>query len=228
MLRPWQVHFRIDEREEKTVFLKLTNLISQEILYGRLVQGTMLPGSRSLSKELGINRKTVQAVYEELEAQGWLVTHPRKGTFVADVLPEKQLQIEPVSERTVNDKPITQEVIQRPNNDGVPDPRLIPYELFSRAYRHALIKIMQNQYMGYGDPRGMVELRQALQQMLSMERFMNVAEDEICIVRGSQMGIFLASRALPNRQELSLLKNYIIHLLLKHFSQMAFKWFLLN
>ena len=54
--------------------------------------------------------------------------------------------------------------------------------------------------MGYGDPRGMAELRQALQQMLSMERFMNVAEDEICIVRGSQMGIFLASRALPNRQ----------------------------
>ncbi len=54
--------------------------------------------------------------------------------------------------------------------------------------------------MGYGDPRGMIELRQALRQMLSMERFMNVAEDEICIVRGSQMGIFLASRALPNRQ----------------------------
>lgn len=54
--------------------------------------------------------------------------------------------------------------------------------------------------MVYGDPRGMAELRQALKQMLSMERFMNVAEDEICIVRGSQMGIFLASRALPNRQ----------------------------
>ncbi|MEX3013923.1 GntR family transcriptional regulator [Acinetobacter baumannii] len=38
----------------------------------------MLPGSRSLSKELGINRKTVQAVYEELEAQGWLVTHSKR------------------------------------------------------------------------------------------------------------------------------------------------------
>ena len=200
MLRPWQIHFRIDEREEKTVFLKLTNLISQEILSGRLVQGTMLPGSRSLSKELGINRKTVQAVYEELEAQGWLVTRPRKGTFVADVLPEKKPQIEPRADRKVSDKPIIQQVAQRPHNDGVPDPRLIPYELFSRAYRHALIKITQNQYMGYGDPRGMAELRQALKQMLSMERFMNVAEDEICVVRGSQMGIFLASRALPNRQ----------------------------
>jgi len=200
MLRPWQIHFRIDEREEKTVFLKLTNLISQEILSGRLVQGTMLPGSRSLSKELGINRKTVQAVYEELEAQGWLVTRPRKGTFVADLLPEKQLKIESVNERKIIDKPTIQEVTLYPHNDGVPDPRLIPYELFSRAYRHALIKITQNQYMGYGDPRGMIELRQALQKMLSMERFMSVAEDEICIVRGSQMGIFLASRALPNRQ----------------------------
>ncbi|ENU10023.1 MocR-like pyridoxine biosynthesis transcription factor PdxR [Acinetobacter calcoaceticus] len=200
MLRPWQIHFRIDEREEKTVFLKLTNLISQEILSGRLVQGTMLPGSRSLSKELGINRKTVQAVYEELEAQGWLVTRPRKGTFVADILPEKQLQIDSVNERKVNDKPTIQEVALYPHNDGVPDPRLIPYELFSRAYRHALIKITQNQYMGYGNPQGMIELRQALQKMLSMERFMSVAEDEICIIRGSQMGIFLASRALPNRQ----------------------------
>ncbi len=82
--------------------------------------------------------------------------------------------------------------------------------------------------MGYGDPRGMAELRQALKQMLSMERFMNVAEDEICVVRGSQMGIFLASRALPNRQVSSSLRNYITHLLLKHFNQMAFKWFLSN
>ncbi|MEQ1344493.1 PLP-dependent aminotransferase family protein [Acinetobacter seifertii] len=200
MLRPWQVHFRIDEREEKTVFLKLTNLISQEILSGRLGQGTMLPGSRSLSKELGINRKTVQAVYEELEAQGWLMTRPRKGTFVADILPESSIEIEPAFEQIEQEKSLIQSTAVYPHNDGVPDPRLIPYELFSRAYRHALIKITQNQYMGYGDPRGMIELRQALQQMLSMERFMNVAADEICIVRGSQMGIFLASRALPNRQ----------------------------
>lgn len=200
MLRPWQVHFRIDEREEKTVFLKLTNLISQEILSGRLGQGTMLPGSRSLSKELGINRKTVQAVYEELEAQGWLVTRPRKGTFVADILPESSIEIEPAFEQIEQEKSLIQSTAVYTHNDGVPDPRLIPYELFSRAYRHALIKITQNQYMGYGDPRGMIELRQALQQMLSMERFMNVAADEICIVRGSQMGIFLASRALPNRQ----------------------------
>lgn len=130
MLRPWQVRFRIDEREEKTVFLKLTNLISQEILSGRLGQGTMLPGSRSLSKELGINRKTVQAVYEELEAQGWLVTRPRKGTFVADILPESSIEIEPAFEQIEQEKSLIQSTAVYPHNDGVPDPRLIPYELF--------------------------------------------------------------------------------------------------
>jgi Transcriptional regulators containing a DNA-binding HTH domain and an aminotransferase domain (MocR family) and their eukaryotic orthologs len=223
MLRPWQVHFRIDEREEKTVFLKLTNLISQEILSGRLGQGTMLPGSRSLSKELGINRKTVQAVYEELEAQGWLVTRPRKGTFVADILPESSIEIEPAFEQIEQEKSLIQSTAVYPHNDGVPDPRLIPYELFSRAYRHALIKITQNQYMGYGDPRGMIELRQALQQMLSMERFMNVAEDEICIVRGSQMGIFLASRALPNRQGVIIVEELYYPSAVKAFQSNGFQ-----
>ncbi|NUF52879.1 PLP-dependent aminotransferase family protein, partial [Acinetobacter seifertii] len=223
MLRPWQVHFRIDEREEKTVFLKLTNLISQEILSGRLGQGTMLPGSRSLSKELGINRKTVQAVYEELEAQGWLVTRPRKGTFVADILPESSIEIELAFEQIEQEKSLIQSTAVYPHNDGVPDPRLIPYELFSRAYRHALIKITQNQYMGYGDPRGMIELRQALRQMLSMERFMNVAEDEICIVRGSQMGIFLASRALPNRQGVIIVEELYYPSAVKAFQSNGFQ-----
>ena len=111
----------------------------------------------------------------------------------------KKPQIEPRADRKVSDKPIIQQVAQQYITMVCQIRGLFLMNCF-RVYRHALIKITQNQYMGYGDPRGMAELRQALKQMLSMERFMNVAEDEICVVRGSQMGIFLASRALPNRQ----------------------------
>ena len=44
----------------------------------------------------------------------------------------KKPQIEPRADRKViiNEKPIIQEVIQRPHNDGVPDPRLIPMNYF--------------------------------------------------------------------------------------------------
>ncbi|MEG2724086.1 MAG: PLP-dependent aminotransferase family protein, partial [Acinetobacter sp.] len=76
-----------------------------------------------------------------LEAQGWLVSKPRQGTFVSENLPDLKLESTPIL--TISDQPSTelctpQEAVK---NDGVPDTRLIPYELFSRAYRRALIQV---------------------------------------------------------------------------------------
>ncbi|MBW3030953.1 winged helix-turn-helix transcriptional regulator, partial [Acinetobacter baumannii] len=88
----WEMRLHLAERKEKTIFLKLANQIIQEILSGRLRQGTRLQGSRTLADELGINRKTVQSVYEDLEAQGWLVSKPRQGTFVSEHLPDLKLE----------------------------------------------------------------------------------------------------------------------------------------
>lgn len=200
MQQPWKIRLHLAEREEKTIFLKLANQIIQEILSGRLRQGTRLQGSRTLADELGINRKTVQSVYEDLEAQGWLISKPRQGTFVSEHLPDLKLESTPVlmtSAQASHDLSSSQEVIK---NDGIPDTRLIPYELFSRAYRHALIKVTRQQIMGYGDPQGCLELRQALLNMLSMERFIQTTLRHICVVRGSQMGIFLAARVLAKQQ----------------------------
>ena len=200
MLQPWNLKLHLAEREEKTIFLKLANQIIQEILSGRLRQGTRLQGSRTLAEELGVNRKTVQSVYEDLEAQGWLVSKPRQGTFVSEDLPDLKLESTPIL--TISDQPSTelctpQEAVK---NDGVPDTRLIPYELFSRAYRRALIQVTRQQIMGYGDPQGCIELRHALLDMLSMERFIQTSMQNICAVRGSQMGIFLTARVLAKLQ----------------------------
>jgi GntR family transcriptional regulator/MocR family aminotransferase len=201
MQQPWKIRLHLEEREEKTIFLKLANQIIQEILSGRLVQGTRLPGSRTLSDELGINRKTVQSVYEDLEAQGWLISKPRQGTFVSEHLPDLTLKTEIAIPHLVVKTPVKASIKEAVKNDGIPDTRLIPYELFSRAYRHALINVTRQQIMGYGDPQGCLELRQALLNMLSMERFIQTQIEQICVVRGSQMGIFLAARVLAKQQQ---------------------------
>ncbi|GEA69829.1 MULTISPECIES: PLP-dependent aminotransferase family protein [Acinetobacter] len=203
MQQPWKIKLHLGEREEKTIFLKLGNQIIQEILSGRLKQGTRLQGSRSLANELGINRKTVQSVYEDLEAQGWLISKPRQGTFVSEHLPDVKTHIEPNSTISTFSQATTDSYTSQIQiiNDGLPDTRLIPYELFSRAYRHALIKVTRQQIMGYGDPQGSLELRQALLNMLLMERFIQTSLDHICVVRGSQMGIFLAARVLAKQQQ---------------------------
>lgn len=91
MLRPWETQFWLEDSPGKTLHSKLLNKLTVDIKDGRLAPGSMLPGSRSLAEQLGVNRKTVQLVYEELEAQGWLVTRPRSGTFVSETLPEQGL-----------------------------------------------------------------------------------------------------------------------------------------
>ncbi|MBF7684147.1 PLP-dependent aminotransferase family protein [Acinetobacter sp. B5B] len=208
MTRIWNYRLRIDERQEKTIFLKLSNQIISEILNGRLKKGEKLPSTRYLATELQINRKTVQLVYEDLEAQGWLNTQLRKGTFVSDYFPDIQ-RSKSGAKSSVNVNSLvlnsSQETLSIDSfDDGFPDLSLVPYELFSRAYRHALIKITRENSIGYSDPQGDVYLREEIATMLSMERFINTSAAQICTVRGSQMGIFVSSRVLaqltPHRQ----------------------------
>lgn len=54
--------------------------------------------------------------------------------------------------------------------------------------------------LGYGDPRGTKELRDSIQKMLSTDRYMSCSAEKICIVRGSQMGIYLASRIIEPKK----------------------------
>ena len=214
MLRPWKTKIWLEESQGGSFHAKLCNQLIKEIQSGRLMPGTTLPGSRSLAKQLAVNRKTVQFCYEELESQGWLKSRPRSGTFVSDQLPEQTLSSEDLNlvstvKETRSSSVLMDSVYQSAlvlqeekvgPNDGVPDSRLIPYELLSRAYRRAIVKSSRQSSLGYGDPRGTLELRQSIRNMLVMDRFMNATTEEVCIVRGSQMGIFLASRVLNPKQ----------------------------
>lgn len=221
MLRPWQTRLWLEDGVGTSLHDKLINKFTDDIQNGRLQPGMLMPGSRTLASDLGINRKTVQLVYEELEAQGWLVSVQRRGTFVADVLPEqkisaKNLQLLDFAKKTRAPgrliSSLYKDALFEGNevatvNDGIPDVRLIPYELLGRAYRRALISSIRQQSLGYGDPRGTPELRAAVREMLRIERFMAVPEAQICTVRGSQMGIFLAARVLNPKQGVVVLEE---------------------
>lgn len=204
MLRPWDLVIKLDESSSTPFYLQLVTLIIAEIKAGRLKPQDALPGTREMATKLAINRKTVVLAYDELIAQGWLQSEGRRGTFVASHLPMTLHQVP----SQASSHPLATVAVM-PNatfpaaerfeiiiNDGIPDSRLIPFEIISRAFRHALIHTARSSRLGYSNPLGTDELRMAIAQMLNMERGLHVKPDNICVVRGSQMGIFLTAKVM--------------------------------
>lgn len=222
MLRLWELNITLSPNSGVAIYMQIVQKIIEEIKIGRLTPSTAMPGSRELAASLKVNRKTVILAYEELIAQGWLSAENRRGTFVSANLPKfKSLEHLPIHHFETNLATLSSVYTQQPVrqnaqalssntinfNDGIPDARLIPFEVLSRAFRHALVGTSRVNCLGYDSPRGMLPLRQSIATMLNIERGLHVDVDNICIVRGSQMGIFLAARILVRPNDIVVLER---------------------
>jgi GntR family transcriptional regulator len=79
------------------IYEQITEQIKSQIVRGDLKENEELPSIRSLAKELQISVITTKRAYEELEKEGFIVTMPGKGSYVAgqndELLKEKRLKI---------------------------------------------------------------------------------------------------------------------------------------
>lgn len=65
------------------LYEQITRQLKEQILQGKLEQGSILPSIRALAKELKVSIITVKRAYEELEQEGFVETTPGKGTYVS-------------------------------------------------------------------------------------------------------------------------------------------------
>jgi GntR family transcriptional regulator/MocR family aminotransferase len=194
------MHMLIELSEDsgRPTFINLASSILREIERGRLKPGDALPGTRVLAKSLKLHRNTVDAAYQELTMQGWLVAEPSRGTFVARDLPDFK---PPSGTVPVGPHRPAAEIgaTTRPSlhlSDGTPDARVMPHADLGRAFRRALGAPAFLASAGYGDPRGSLALRRALAGYLTEERGLVVSSDDVLVTRGSQMALFLAAGAV--------------------------------
>jgi GntR family transcriptional regulator len=66
------------------IYDQIYTQIKGQILSGQLAPGTPLPSIRGLAKDLRISVITTKRAYDELEADGFLVSVAGKGCFVAE------------------------------------------------------------------------------------------------------------------------------------------------
>lgn len=74
------------------IYEQITDQIKTRIRDGELKENDNLPSVRSLSKELKISALTVKKAYDNLEAEGFVITVHGKGTYVAAANPELLLE----------------------------------------------------------------------------------------------------------------------------------------
>lgn len=156
---------------------------------GRLSAGERLPSTRALAIDLGLARGTVVEAYAQLQAEGYLDGRRGAGTWVADVAAALAA-------------PTREEAIPRAArfsfHPGLPDLTAFPHTAWSSALRRGL-RDASAASLGYGDPRGRPELREALAAYLSRARGA-VADPELMVVcAGFRHGLSLVSRALRAR-----------------------------
>jgi len=199
----------INRDTDVPVYMQVSDQLMSMIKTGLLRAGSRLPATRKLAAVLNVHRKTVIRAYDDLLIQGWLESRTGSGTFVAMHFPEAKprtladgrndtariagfgFKTAPHLQRTIADLNIPLHL-----DDGFPDARLAPLHDISRAYRTQLLTGNPYSRLGYADPKGSGWLRTELAGYLNTTRGLRVTAENILIVRGTVMGLYLTCAGL--------------------------------
>ncbi|WP_426445763.1 PLP-dependent aminotransferase family protein [Paenibacillus sp. S-38] len=162
---------------------------------GTLPPGLRLPPTRRAAQELGIARNIVIEVYEQLTAEGYLITRIGAGTYVAN-------SIELRSPKSVPPQPapVPAPVPNRHAGDwidfdaGTPDLRHFPRKLWSQYMRDVTANEPEH-VLDYGDCRGSGALRETLVRYLFRVKGIRCTPDQIIVTSGTSEGCLLLASA---------------------------------
>lgn len=202
---------------DKPLQQQLYRFLSQQILVGGLAPGLRLPSSRQLAMHLAVSRNTVNAVYQQLSAEGFIRSQPGSGWFVSAERPEERVESDDPDMRVSNLRPVTTELVDRlgeafrfdgdghrPFIPGLPDLREFPLKLWNRLlHQHE----SRTRLMGYGDFQGLPELREQIAIYLRESRGVVCRPGQILITQGAQQALNIAVGLLVNPGESVIMEN---------------------
>ncbi|GAB3174202.1 PLP-dependent aminotransferase family protein [Myceligenerans halotolerans] len=176
--------------------LWLTDALRAAVRDGRLSAGDRLPATRVLADQLGCSRGVVVDAYRRLTDEGLLSGRRGGGTTVrADWLGVPATPARAGRGVVVSDTPHPADPPRIDLSPGLPDLSAFPRAAWARAERAALSGLASRD-LGYGDPRGLPALREALAGWLARTRGLRAHPDEILVVNGVSQGLLLLATVL--------------------------------
>lgn len=201
----------IDPADERPVYRQIVEGIRTAFRDGRLRAGGKLPPTRDLARDLGVNRNTVVAAYENLIADGLAEGHPGRGTFLVATLTGEAAAADA---RFAEDWPTTfSRAVEGPGVSGLvsvyrtasfsegisfagsyPAAELMPVDAFRQAITEA-IRERGHEVLSYGPTGGHPPLRRTIAERMRA-RGSAVGPEAILVTNGSQQAVDLVFRAL--------------------------------
>lgn len=178
------------------LYIQLSDYIKQQILIGKIPAGEKLPSKRKLSSYLELSINTIQAAYDQLIAEGYIMSIPRKGVFVSQLeeIIQDQKTVTPIS-RIKSSTEKTK--IKIDFNSGKVDLENFPYTIWRRLTIES-IYADQGQLFNMGDPQGELHLREKISQYLFESRGVKCSGEQIVIGAGTQVLIGLLCLMIGN------------------------------
>ncbi|AJF69564.1 GntR family transcriptional regulator [Streptomyces vietnamensis] len=170
----------------------LQEALREAVRSGRLAAGTRLPSTRALATDLGVSRGLVTEAYEQLTAEGYLRSDRGAGTWVGGAAR--------AAVRGARDPAAGTPGVRVDFRPGTPDLSLFPRSAWAAAQRSVLARL-PHPALGYPDPRGLPELREALAAMLARRRGVVADPERLVVCSGvaqasTLMGFVLHARGM--------------------------------
>lgn len=166
------------------IYQQLYHYIKEEIKAGRIPCHGKLPSKRKLALHLNISQNTIQAAYDQLIEEGYILAFEKKGYFVNKLDHLQSIRVPEMTSQAADRTNII-DVNYDFSYHGV-DHDTFPFALWRR-----LSKEIMNEYdkelLQLGDSLGYEPLRSAIASYLHQSRGVNCTKHQIVISSGTEM-----------------------------------------
>ena len=183
--------YAMENRGDLPLYEYLYRCIRADILDGTLAADERIPSKRRLAEHLQVSVITVESAYQQLEAEGYLYTRPKRGFFVSP-LQQQSTPAQPIQMETPAPQPPAWQLDLRSNQV---DTASFPVSTWARLTRQvlsesgeALLRPVPHQ--------GLPALRQAIADDLRDYRGMSVSPAQIIIGAGAEYLYLLLAQLL--------------------------------
>ncbi len=193
---------------------QLQDHLRRAVLQGEVEAGEKMPASRTLAGTLGVSRNTVTSAYEQLIAEGYLVSRPGAGTFVGRG-PERNYRSAPSVQPSTAALPklsswgqrlldeVPDSLLERSSPSGLrwdfrygePDYSELPRITWNRQLNRTA-RSLNGQRLGYAPQAGLSSLRSSLAAYLARSRGVRCSAEQVVITQGTQEGLYWLTQLL--------------------------------